>query len=299
MFEPCLDWGVLRQMLAYSIPLLPHNLSTRVASLVSAALINGAGNLSALGLYNVASKFGTVCDTLQGSVSTAYEPWLFRKLKERGEGYKGEIASFTETLIWVYASVFLGIGLFTQEAVLLMLDRQYAEAWMLVPPIVLVYCVKTAYYFYISVLFYYKRAARLIFVATLTGSALNVALSFLLIPPLGAYGSVLADGVSMLVRVSIVVAMSRRYEDVGLRVSRFVSMTLSVALAMAAGLAFSYTACRYSVSLLNLLWKALVFAAFVAAVGLTHRRSAKAALGWVRGRLARLRPAGRKEEQDG
>lgn len=281
MIAFCIDWGILRDVLRYSIPLLPHNLSTNIAALVSAVLINGTGSLSAVGIYNLASKFGVVCDTLQSSVNTAYQPWLFRTLHEKVGNYKAEIVSFTETLLWVFAAVFVAVGLFIQEIILFALPASYAEAWPLVPLIVIVYSVKTVYYFYIGVLFYYKEAARFIFVATLSSSCLNVALSFPLIGLLGAYGSVLADGLSMVLRVGLVIWMSRKYEDVGYRIWQFARTTLVVFSVMAVGLVFSYTCFMYELSLLNLLWKLAVYGVFVAYICKTH----KSGVEFVRSRL--------------
>lgn len=263
MLAFCIDLRILRDVLRYSIPLLPHNLSTSIASLVSTILINGTGSLSAVGLYSLASKFGVVCDVLQSSVSNAYQPWLFRMLNEKKSDYKQQIASFTEAMLWIFAAVFVAVGLFIQDIIILALPEDYVAAWPLVPLIVVVYSIKTVYYFYVNILFYYKEAARYIFVATLSSSILNVALSFPLIAFMGAYGSVLADGVSMLLRVGLVIWMSRKYDDAGYRVWRFARTTLSIIFVLAAGLFFSYTQFLYEFSAFNFLWKVAVYLVFI------------------------------------
>lgn len=264
---------------------MPHNLSTSITALASSALINNGGSLAAVGIYNLASKFGMICDTLQSSVSTAYQPWLFRMLHDKPSDYKEQIRSFTETLIWVYALIFVGLGLFIQELIFLFLDTSYREAWMLVPMIIGVYSVKTIYYFYISVLFYYKKAARLIFVATLSSSTLNVVLSIPLIAFLGAYGSVIADALAMVLRVVIVVAMSRRYESFGCTIWQFARVTLAVLATLTVGLMFSYLCFQQELSLFNFSWKVAVYAVFVAIVCLAHRTGVKTVAQVIRSKL--------------
>lgn len=281
----CLDFGILKGVLAYSVPLMPHNLSTSIASLVSTVLINGSGSLAAVGIYNLASKFGVVCDTLQSSVSTAYQPWLFRMLHDRPNGFKEQIRSFTETLLWFYALVFVALGLFIQELVLLFMNNGYGEAWMLVPFIIGVYSIKTVYYFYIGILFYYKEAARFIFVATLSSSVLNVVTSFLFIPVLGAYGSVLADGVSMVLRVGLVIFMCRKYDDCGYRLAQFAKVTLAIVAVLVVGLVFSYTLFQQELSILNISWKIFVFAAFAAFVCFTHKDGVKTVAGLLKSKF--------------
>lgn len=236
-FRVCIDWGLVRELLSYSIPLMPHNLATQIAQFVSGILINNGSSLTTVGLYNVASKFGTACDTLQSSVSTAYSPWLYRMLADRPNGYKAQLGDFTRTLLDVYLLVFVGISYFVREPILLMLNPSYAESWILVPMIALVYAVKSGYYFYIGILFYYKEAANKIFIATLTSSLLNVALSVPFVTLWGPYGSVLADGISMVLRVAIVVRMTTKYKDVGYRLSTFVVMFLMVVTFVCVGLA--------------------------------------------------------------
>lgn len=274
MFYFCIDRTILRECLLYSVPLMPHNLSTNIAALVSSVLINGSGSLSDVGIYNLASKFGVVCDIFQNSVNTAYQPWLFRVLHDKVEGFKDQIVSFTETLLWVYAAVFVAVGLFIQELILLFLADGYGDAWSLVPLIVGVYSIKTVYYFYIGVLFYYKRATRFIFIATVSSSILNVLLSAILIPLYSSYGSVTADAIAMVLRVSLIVWMSRRYEDVGYRIWQFVRPTIGVLIALAVGLFFSYTKYPYELSIPNFLWKCLVYLVFLTMICLTHRSAA-------------------------
>lgn len=287
LFTFCIDFKILKGVLAYSIPIMPHNLSTSISALVSTVLINNGGSLAAVGIYNLASKFGVVCDTIQSSVSTAYQPWLFRMLHDRPQGFKEQIRSFSETLIWVYALVFVGLGLFIQELIFLFLDSSYREAWMLVPLIIGVYSIKTVYYFYISILFYYKKAARLIFVATLSSSLLNVLLSIPFIALFGAYGSVLADAMAMILRVGIVIAMSCRYEDCGYTIWQFARVTLAVLATLGIGLAFSYLWFPQELSPLNFTWKLVVYGAFIVIVCLTHKSGVKTVAHAVRAKLGR------------
>lgn len=281
-FHPCLDRSILREMLRYTIPLMPHNLSTQIASLVSGVLINLGGSLGAVGLYNVANKFGSACDTLQSSVSTAYSPWLYRMLEDRPEGYKMQLVDFTNTLLDVYVLVFVGVSYFVREPILLLLDSSYAESWTLVPMIALVYAAKSAYYFYIGVLFYHKEATNRIFVATLTSSLLNVALSFPFVAWWGSYGSVVADGISMIVRVAIIVEMASKFEDVGYRLSMFVSSFLLVALFVVVGLA-PCAAAPFSIVWWTMVWRIALYGLLASYVLRRHPR----VLEVVRGKISR------------
>lgn len=262
----CLDIPLLKESLKYSIPIIPHNLSTQITVLVSKAIIGGTASLASLGLYSVASQFGHMADTIQTYINTAYAPWLYERLHDREQDYKTTIRKTVKLLIAVLGLLMIGIALFAQDYILLCLDKNYAGAWRFVPLIVGVFAIKIIYYFYVNVLFYYKKASRRLFVATLSGSIINVLLSSFMIPMWGAYGSIFADAIAMLIRVAIITGMSLQYEDVGLRIRDFVYNFVIIAGFIALAMAPSYLRTEDVFYFSNFLYK--VFWVFVYVAGL-------------------------------
>ena len=175
-----IDKKILKETLKYSIPIIPHNLSTHLSEFLSKILIGGSGTLSALGIYSVAAQFGVVADTIQSYVNSAYGPWLYEKLHSDKSDVSG-IAGVVEILCFAIGVFMLGICFFAQDYIFLFISREYHNAYMYIPLIVLVYLIKIPYYFYINILFYYKDASRRIFIATITGSMVNILLSAFLI----------------------------------------------------------------------------------------------------------------------
>ena len=276
--EFCLDWKLLKPALKYSIPIMPHNLSTQIAIFISKLLISGSGSLAHLGVYSVATQFGHIADTVQGYVDHAYGPWLYERLHNREAEFKKAIRESVNLLIAVIGFFFLGISLFAQDYIVLFVEKSYVGAWIYVPLIVAVFAVKTAYYFFVEVLFFYKEASRKLFWATLTSSFLNIILSYIFVPLWSVYGSILADAISMLVRVTIVILISRTYEDVGLKVRDFVKNFFVVEGFVLVGLIFSLTKFQTTFSLLNFGYKVLITLLYVAVILWSNRKAAKAFL---------------------
>lgn len=271
----CIDVGLLKSALKYSIPIMPHDLSTQIASLVSKVLIGGSASLAGVGLYSVAAQFGNVADTIQVYVDQAYGPWLYEKLNSKETGYKPLIRSMSKMMAAVIGLFFLGISLFSQDYIVLFLEKSYAEAWKFVPLIVFTYAIKTMYYFYVEVLFYHKKASKYLFTATLSGSIINLILSYFFISAYGIYGSIAADIIAMIVRVAIVVIISKRFDDIGLRVFDFIKNTAVVALFIFGGLIFSYTKYQYTFSIANFAYKVLVVVLYIAFVLFMNRKTLK------------------------
>lgn len=276
----CLDFKILKESLKYSIPILPHNLSTYIATLVSSVLIGNTSSLAVLGVYSVATQFGNISDTIQTYVNNAYAPWLYERLHDHESGYKKEIRSIVNLLSSVIGLFLIGISLFAQDYILLFLRSDYHPAWRFVPLIVGVYTIKIAYYFYVNILFYFKKASRMLFVATLSSSLINVFLSAFLIPAYSAYGSILADAIAMIVRVIIVVVISYRFENIGIRISDFVLRVFLIFLSIVIGLLFSIIKYENAFSIWNFAYKCFICLLYVTlSIIIPYKKTIKSYLG--------------------
>ncbi|MEO1814636.1 MAG: oligosaccharide flippase family protein [Acetobacterium sp.] len=271
----CIDRKMLKNGLKYSIPLLPHNISTHITSFVSKIFINNSFSLTSVGLFSLATQFGSITDMIQSSVNIAFRPWFYDQLNKREKNYKKSITELSDILIWAYGIIFLLIALFSQEALLLFTNESYYRAWTVVPLIIIPFSIKTMYYFYINVLLYHKNATKFIFIATLSSSMINILLSAIFIPILDMYGSALADLIAMVIRVGIIVALSMHFEDIGYKLSTFVFLILINVFFISAGLIFSYTTFMYEISLINIAYKIFVVMIYLIIAGINLKKHIK------------------------
>ncbi len=271
----CIDRAILKETLQYSIPIIPHNISTNIAQLVSRVFINNWFELSVVGLFGLASQFGTLTDIAQSSMNAAFQPWFFTQMREGGENKRAAIHQMTTAIAWLSGLIFLLISLFSQEVILLFLNPNYRQAWTVVPLCVATFAIKSMYYPYINLLLYEKKASRLVFITTVSSSLLNIALSALLIPWLNMYGSALADIIAMMLRVIIAVIIARKFNAVGFRATSFLKVVLAVVLLSGIGLYFSYTRWMYDVTWLNIGFKFLIVAVYAGFVAWLNRKALK------------------------
>ncbi|MGI6173809.1 MAG: lipopolysaccharide biosynthesis protein [Christensenellales bacterium] len=263
LLEIGIDMPILREVLRYSVPLVPHQISTSIATLVSTVILKDRHSLSTVGLYNIASSFSVAIDEVQSSVNRAFMPWFFETMDSDSDAKK-TIGKFTSGMLRLYSVMYLGVGLFAQEFVLLFTEKSYALSWTPVPILVAAYSVKSIYYLYTDVLLYYKDPSKKLFIATVTGSLLDILLSAWLAGSMGMYGIALAFLIAKIVVQAIVYLIARPYApNVGFNhweMSKIVGTSLVF---MAVGLIFSYTRLQETLSLLNFLYKLLIFALYL------------------------------------
>jgi O-antigen/teichoic acid export membrane protein len=267
----CIDIEILREALKYSIPIIPHNLSTNIASFAARVFINQSGSLAYVGLYSVATQFAMLIDTIQASVNQAFAPWFFEMMNKKDETGKKDIVELSHFLLIIYSMVYMVIGLFSQEVIIMMTNRTYYLAWTVIPILVMAFSVKSIYYFYINILFYYKDAARKIFIATIIGSFADIMIAFALVPVFGMYGAAVAFLVAKIAVVSIVVVMSRKYHDIGYSITAMLKVIMPSLLFMGVGLYFSYTKYLTEFSFMNLLYKFFILFIYLVFVYMTNR----------------------------
>jgi len=265
------DIKKLKHALKYSIPIIPHNISTSIASFFSRFFINRSSSLTAVGLYSVGAQFGGLIDLVQNAGNRAFAPWFFTRMKGSEGEEQLDTVSFSHLLLYVYSIAYLGIGLFSQEAIMLMTAPSYRLAWTVIPILVVAFAVKSIYYFYVNILFYHKEASKKIFLASISGSFLDIFLAQALIPPFGMYGAAVAFMMAKILVVMIVVFISKPYNDIGYRVLPMVRIIVPSFIFLAVGLYFSYDRYQETLSFMNFLYKFGVFLLYVAIVAFKNR----------------------------
>jgi len=268
----CLDLKMLKDALKYSIPILPHNLSTYIASFASRIFMNNSGSLTTVGLFSVADQISNTIDVIQNSVNRAFTPWFFDKVNKNDENSKHDIVIFSQFLLLIYSLMYVVIGLFSQEVIIIMTSSSYISSWKVIPILVIAYSIKSIYYFYVNILFYYKSAANKIFIATLTGSFLDIILAYLLVPRYGMYGAAFSFLAAKVAVTGIVVSMSSRWNTVGYRLSKMLGTIASSMLFMGLGLILSFFLFPGSFSWINFLYKISLLLMYLVFVYLTNRK---------------------------
>lgn len=258
LLKICIDFKLLIEVLKYSVPIIPHSFSSSITQLLSKLFIGNIRTLSMVGLFGLAGQFGYMADVIQGGVSSAFQPWLYKQLTEKESDWKEEISFIIEPLLWLLGLLFILLSLFSQEAILIMASEKYSAAWMIVPLMVTVYSIKTPYYFYVAVLFYNKYASRYVFVLTIISNIVNIILSYVMIKCWGMYGSSYADAIAVFVLVYFVYKLSIKYEDIGISLKRFQYHTLINILFIFGGMLPSYVLYENRIILLNIMYKCFI-----------------------------------------
>lgn len=273
MITICFDRRLAKQILSYSLPLIPHQFSGSLAALVGRIFLNTTGSLAVVGMYGVAMQFSSVVDVFQDATSRAFRPWLFGILNDsNGEVEKNKIRNISCILVSLYSVVTVGIGLFAQEIITVMTTESYYDVWMVIPILVVSVSVKSIYYFYFAQCLFYPGTSKYIFVASITANLCNIITAAALVPVIGMYGSAFASICSICVNSTIIYVLNQRNGDIGYRLPKLLFRLLLSWIIMAIGVAPSYIIFSEKTTLINVIYKVIILLVYIFLIWLVNHK---------------------------
>lgn len=236
MMSFCIDGHMLSTALKYSVPLLPHNIANNMASYISKHFLNAAGKAFENGIYSVSMQFSSVIEIVQSSIHLAFRPWFNDKMKLGEEGKK-EIVDLASVAFRISAIVCLGVALFSQEVVML-LSKDYYDAWKYVPIIAVAHAVKFVYFTHTFGIMYDIKQSKKMFFCSGSAIVVNFTMSYVL-TELGKYTMLTAALCFLISRSTaalVSVVICRRNDIIKYNVKEMLAKIILVAAFSVAGL---------------------------------------------------------------
>ncbi len=190
------NWAYTKDALFFGLPLILHILSANVMDLSDQLFIREMIGREELGVYSIGYKVGMIILILQAAVVMAWQPFLFKKLKEITQQKKKEI---------VQLSYLIMIGLVIAAGVLKLISPLIFKYFVLSPEyqvgikyvgiIALAYVFLGWYKMFSSYIIYTKNNKYLSYIA-IFNIIFNLLLNYFLIKNYGTMGAAYATAIS-------------------------------------------------------------------------------------------------------
>lgn len=190
--------SVFREIIRYSIPMIPATIFWWVTSVSNRYLVNGYIGAEANGIYAVSYKI----PNLLILISTVFmQAWQFSAVTE-SENDKQEHIDFFSKVWGSFQSMMFLVGAavvaFSIPLIKLLTTPAFYSAWKYVPMLAAA-MVFSAFTNFMGSVYIVEKRSKNSFLTTMFGAVLNIILNFILIPsPLGVQGAAIATFVSYL-----------------------------------------------------------------------------------------------------
>jgi len=181
--------GTVRDMLKYSIPMIPTTIFWWVTNVSDRFMVTYFCGDAVNGIYAVAYKVPTLLMVLSGIFVNA---WRNSAVDEReSDDYKqffGKVFGYFTNIIFLIAAAIIA---FTPVITNVMFDPSYADVWWYIPVLT---CAMVFFNFvsFTGSVYVAEKKTVWSFITSFAGALLNVVLNLILIPRFGAYGAAIA-----------------------------------------------------------------------------------------------------------
>ena len=204
-------WAAAREMLAYSIPMIPTTVFWWITSVSDRYMVTAYLGVDANGIYAVSYKMPTILSLVS---SIFMEAWQFSAVSEAQGSRREHIRFFSKVWCSFQSVMFLAgacIIAFAVPEIRVLTTEQYYGAWLYVPVLGMA-MVFSAFVSYLGSVYMVEKCSKRTFVTSMIGALLNIALNFLLIPSkLGVQGAAIATCASYFVVFVIRAVDARKF----------------------------------------------------------------------------------------
>lgn len=188
-----IERNILKDMIKYSVPLIPNNLSWNIINLSDRLIIMAMIGESANGIYSVANKFPTLITTLYGFFNIAWVEKAAKTVKDRNiSEYYSYIYKNVKTFL---LSMCILIIAFMPLVFPILINPEYADSYNYIPILVIGTFFTNMSTFYGGIFTAYKNT-KIIGKTTIITAILNLLINIMLIKFIGIYAAAISTLIS-------------------------------------------------------------------------------------------------------
>ena len=182
--------SLMREMLSYSIPLIPHSLSWTIINLSDRIIITSILGTASNGIYAVSNKFPTIINTVYNYFAIAWKESAAKALQDEDSSkYYNNVYESLRNM--VYSATILVIAVVPFVFGILIKGEGYREAYLYIPILVFSVFFSNMASFYGGIFSAYKKT-KIIGTTTLVAAIINLVVNIMLIRKIGVYAAAIS-----------------------------------------------------------------------------------------------------------
>ena len=203
------DLEKYKELNRFSIPLIPHTLSTLLITVSDRALISFMEGPKDLGLYSIGYQWGLIITTLGVAFNKVWQPLAYKQLNIDSDSSKLKLTQAFYAAMSIILVAAIGLFVFSPFLINILLGEAFHSSSKFVQFISFAYTFNIGYILILPII-YFKDSTRLIFKITLFTAILNLILNYILIKKFGAIGAAQATLISFTVKFLLIWYLSNK-----------------------------------------------------------------------------------------
>jgi O-antigen/teichoic acid export membrane protein len=219
-FKLKFNWQILKNVLTYAIPTIPHALAGVLMVIVDRVFLTNLKGLDSVGVYAVGFQFGSIMGIIVNSINLSWSPFFMKTASQKNDA-KASFSRLTTYYVLIIIFIALIIIFFSKEAVIFFTTKSYFQAAPIVPIFIFSFVLTGFYYMMATKIFYVKAATKYISIITITSIVINIILNYYFIPEYGIFGAAWARFISLFISFIFAYLISQKYYYIKYEYKRF------------------------------------------------------------------------------
>ncbi len=213
------DGQILKQLLSFSLPLVPSSLSIVVSLNADRLMIKEMLNIEALAIYGVAARVASVVLMLLIGFQSALTPLIYMNYKRKNTPQ--EILKLLYIYLALTVCSILFLSLFSEPIINLVAGEEYMLATTVIPTLALAAFISSMYLFFPGLSLYKKTA--IIAKISIISALLNLPLNYIFIQIFGIVGAAMSTLISAVFGCLLLIYKSQEYYFIPIK-KRYVAL---------------------------------------------------------------------------
>lgn len=205
------DYKVFRNVIFFSLPILPGILSAWVLNLSDRIFIARYYTTYDVGIYSLGYQIAGLVLLFTSAFKSAYDPYFFKIANTKSRDEAVQTLYKTNNVFLLVLIIFsFCIAFFSKEAIFLFFNENYYSAHLIVPIVSLGYLFSQNSAL-LNTMVYQEKKTKVIMYITLISALINIVLNFILIPRYGMYGAAVVTLISFIIVFALTYQLAKRY----------------------------------------------------------------------------------------
>ena len=194
----------MREMIKYSIPLVPNNVSWTIINLSDRLVITSVLGTSANGIYSISNKFPNLMNTIYSFFYMAWQESAAKTLKDNDtEKFYNMVYMYLKNFMWAIVVGMISIMPFVFN---LIIKSNFTEAYLYIPVLIIAMYFSNISGFYGGIFSAY-RDTKIMGTTTIISAVLNLIINIALIKFIGIWAAATSTLIS-----TVIVYIYRKYK---------------------------------------------------------------------------------------
>jgi O-antigen/teichoic acid export membrane protein len=220
----CFSRKISKEMLTFSIPLVPNVISWWLVNSADKFLILYFLNSEMNGIYAISSRFPTIITLVNSIFLLAWQDHSIINKDNNDEKVEFDSKIFNAFVNFEFSIVFILIAV-SELTVRFLVAPEFYESYKYMP-LLYIGVAFSAFSGYFGAAFISAKKTKVIFTSSVICGIINLLVCFLLVKYIGLYASVLGTFVSYLIMFIIRVNQSKGFYKININIKRLVFFTL-------------------------------------------------------------------------